>query len=63
MNKIGKLRCGEAKKFEFKFEGLEMNKIGKLRCGEAKKFEFEFEGLEMNIEQHWEIEVWGSKKV
>ncbi len=40
-----------------------MNKIGKFRCGEAKKFEFEFEGLEMNIEQHWEIEVWGSKKV
>ncbi len=27
MNKIGKLRCGEAIKFKFKLKGLEMNKI------------------------------------
>ena len=37
INKIGKSRCGEAKKFEFEFKGREINKIGKSRCGEAKK--------------------------
>ena len=47
MIKIGKLRCGEAKKFEFEFKGLEMIKIGKLRCGEAKKFEFEWEMIKI----------------
>ncbi len=35
MNKIGKLRCGEAKKFEFEFKGLEINNIGKSRCEEG----------------------------
>ncbi len=35
MNKIGKLRCGEAIEFEFEFKGLEMNKIGKSRCEEG----------------------------
>ena len=28
MNKIWKLKCGEATKFEFEFKGLEMNKLG-----------------------------------
>ncbi len=35
MNKIGNLRCGEAKQFEFEFKGLEINNIGKLRCEEG----------------------------
>ncbi len=49
MNKIWKLRCGEAIKFEFEFKKLEMNNIGKLRCGESIKFKFEFNGLETNM--------------
>ncbi len=32
MNKIGKLRCYEAKKYEF--EGLEIKNVGKSRCEE-----------------------------
>ncbi len=48
MNKIGKLRCGEAIKFRFEFNGLEIKKIWKLRCGEAIKFEFELKELDMN---------------
>ena len=36
MNKLGKLRCGEAKKFEFELKGLKMNKNGKSRCEEEK---------------------------
>ncbi len=35
MNKIGKLRCGKAKKFEFEFKGWEINNIGKSRCEEG----------------------------
>ena len=45
MNKIRNLRCGEAKMFEFEFNGLEMYKIGKSRCGKAKMFNFELKGL------------------
>ncbi len=36
MNKLGKLRCVEAKKFEFELKGLKMNKNGKSRCEEEK---------------------------
>ncbi len=35
MNKIEKLRCREAKKFEFEFKGLKINNIGKSRCEEG----------------------------
>ena len=59
--KIGKLRCGEAIKFEFEFIGLEMIKMGKLRCGEAIKFEFELKRVRNEL--NWEIEVWGDNKV
>ncbi len=31
MNKIGKMRCGEAIKFEFELKGLDMNQTGKSR--------------------------------
>ena len=31
MNKIGKLRCGEAIKFEFELKELDMNQTGKSR--------------------------------
>ncbi len=35
MDKIEKLRCGEAIKFEFKLKELDMNQTGKSRCEEG----------------------------
>ncbi len=54
MNRNGKSRCGEAKKSEFEFKGLEITLIGKLRCGETKEIGFELNWF--GNKQNWENE-------